>query len=238
MVDRRGELASWIIDKVSQNWSSTRKALLLSRMGYEARQQFTDLSDIIPEGLKRFLVTIQDIQIVTHPTIPQMVGAAPVSERIDNPVSALTEGTGEQRVGRRPRFDQELWKAFYTTSPTRRFVVLPDHDHDTVSVVESETEIENGYEILSSDLVTTTFDMPLLEKVSAVENKIRAWAQRNGVDVNKLQESSPARSIKQLEVDRIGVFSKFESFAKLDQLDQARIMIPLDIVIKLLERRK
>lgn len=231
----RTAIADWVKSEVEQHWQQTKSAYLLSRLGYEARQKFPDAPASLPEGIKRFLQDNSIVQIVTHPSIPQKVGAIPFGAELPQDIVSVFSPEISSTKFQRTRFLPELWRSFYSEIKTKRFALFsgpPENPNVRIFDGLEPPPGSESYEIFASDIASTPEEIPMWERASAVESSIKKWALRNNIELKSLLEKSTISSRSEHHPKYAGHSFPLK-ISSLDQLDQARIMIPLDLVLKL-----
>lgn len=249
MADNTDEVVrvrDFIAKSVSEYWTATGKAMLLSALGLKVRTTFPSAPSLMPDGLSAFLSSWPTVRIVGHPEIPEKVGAIPLDAKIPDDVTELFSERRSVLIGtsqpsfetvRRPRYVTEFWRAFYSPINGRRFIIPPTPENPNLRVVERADgeEEPRGYEVLASDLSLLPAQAPLFEKVQATSQKIRAWLARNGLAeqlfVSRVSETSQS-AVALHTLDQRNLVAL--ALARLDPSDQARIFVPLDIVAKML----
>ena len=232
---RIDELRVFIQGEIQRNWAENGGPLLLSDLGNIVRKQRPELTDVFPDGLRRFLANWNIAQFVEHPTQEQKIGAIPLGVAM----SASSLSAFEQkRSPRHPKLLRSFWSAFHSPPSERRFVVLGgDIPVRIIEAPAQPPETIRAFEILPTDIVDQTLTL-LPEKVKATWTKIEQWIQRNQLDIGIFEERGMSRlhPIRDLE-RQISPLDFAEAFSMLTPQDQARIFIPLDIVGKMLSQR-
>jgi hypothetical protein len=250
--DEIERLRDFISRSVSEYWNATGKAMLLSALGLRVRNAFQNTYSLMPDGLQSFLSSWPTVRVVGHPQIPEKIGAIPLDAKMpDNLTELFTERT-DWTPGQapaisalqphfqtlHPRYATEFWRTFHTQLTGRRFVVPPDDKNPTLRIVERTDGAEEpgGYEVLPSDVSLLPAQAPLYEKVQATSQKINGWLTRYGLSqqlfISRVPEIS-RRAATQQSFDRRQLVAL--ALSKLDPSDQARILIPLDIVAKMID---
>jgi hypothetical protein len=244
--DDRSKVRAYIMKAVEDHWNLSQTAMLLSKLGFDLRKAFPDFPMIMPEGLKAFLLAWPSVKLVSHPHIPEKVGAVPLSVNLREDTSDMfapsqqRSAVGPQGVvfESYPRYLPEFWRAFHIPIAGRRFVLLPNTEHPEIRIVEREDggEEPGGIEILVSDIASVPFAAPMQEKVKANAEKIKSWLARNKLTTEPFlapfsKREPPARQIIPMHKmeDPVAL-----ALSKLDRLEQSRILIPFDIVVKML----
>jgi hypothetical protein len=225
-------LKSNIVQQVTNHWNETATALLLTSLGSNLKRFYPDYKDIIPDGLQSFISDSQCVQLVAHPEVSQKIGLIPLGVTIPEDPRALFEARQRQRPP--TSFRKDFWEAFHLpTSGRRRFVVIPSGAGRQFEIHDLDTEPAGRfYEITTEDVIVND-GSPLPELVKRKRQSIDRWLARNGLDpaefsVDSVAPGATPRSATAAAKD-IGIL------ARLEQQDQARILIPLDILVKLLQ---
>lgn len=249
--DEIERLRDFISRSVNEYWNATGKAMLLSALGLKVRSAFSNTYSLMPDGLGKFLSSWPAVRVVGHPQISEKIGAVPLDTKMpDNLAELFTERTTWSPIQAtaesalqphfqtlHPRYVPEFWRTFHTQLTGRRFIVPPDDKNPTVRIVERTDGVEEsgGHEVLSSDISLLPAQAPLYEKVQATSQKINEWLKRNELPpqlfISRVPEIS-RRAATQRPFDRRHLVAL--ALSKLDPSDQARILIPLDIVAKMI----
>jgi hypothetical protein len=229
-----------IAEEVQKHWASKRKALLLSDLGVLLRNECPNLMSAMDGNLLQFLHNSQPVQIVKHPRKDQKIGAVPVGVILPFDLAEIFESRSSSA---RPRLNPVFWQAFHTPIDGQRFVVIGENDairieHDSSHISQSERK----FEILPTDIVNGTF-MSLTEKISSTWTKIDAWLARHSLSYDPFiaaEGKNVAPRFKPLSRDFGQVNWQYDlamALGRLDLVDQARILVPLDILVKMISRR-
>ncbi len=233
--ERETELAALITKLVQENWETRRKPLLLATLGLILRRDHRELIAPLTDTLQRFIERTRCAEIVRHPRQDQKVGALPIGTPVPLNVAELFE---DGVHARRPKLIRSFWEAFHIPIEGRRFVLV-----DPVRVIEGGTlppPRVTVYEILPNDIVNP-IPQTRAEQVAATWDKVMAWLARNGLTMDKFvlsavtdrQYASTHREVAS-QVERADLTGPL---SRLSPQEQARIFIPLDIVLKLLGPR-
>jgi hypothetical protein len=238
----REQIRRRIEEIVSQHWDQTHKALLLSKLGGPIKKQFPNATSVMEMKLRDFVRTCPNLRLIAHPMVSEKIGAIPTSAVIPENVVELFEEAASSGPETKPYFARIFWRAFHTPLVERRFVI-PSRVNRPVRIIEGTVEDgEMAYEILQSDVSLLPPETPMVEKVRAVSDKIREWLTRNNLSGQQFRENTDddAPVPKLLATDSVlkPSVSLTEALADLHPSDQARISIPLDIVLKMLSQRR
>lgn len=228
--ETRDALNKVIVDRVNMHWSDHSTALLLAALGTNLR----DFRHLIPNGLHSFLLEHPIVQIVRHPDMSIKVGAVPLGTVMPPDIRSLFNSS--QKTSRNRSLAQDFWNAFHLPlEGRRRFVIITPSGFE-IQNLPSGTPSGTHYEIDQDDLASVDGPAPVTDLVSKKWQKINAWLDRNKLDARTFASASysprpPDSTPRVLSNIEVGVFSH------LEQQDQARILIPLDIVAKLIGKK-
>jgi hypothetical protein len=238
----REQLRNQIKEMVNRHWASTQRALLLSHMGGPIKRGFPNAASIMQVSLREFLRSCPGVQLVEHPHIREKIGAVPFGAKIPENVAEVFAESGSGGSGGHgssgPYYFPAFWRAFFTPINDKRFVIPATSTHP-LRIVDGETpEGEQAYEILESDLSLLPQEAPMFERVRSVSVKIKDWLARNGLSDQPFRDRPyDPKAGSQPGVAR-PTPTLTEALADLHPSEQARISIPLDIVIRMLSARK
>jgi len=244
----REQIRRWIEERVAQHWEATGHALLLSKLGGPIKREFPNSSTIMEVKFSDFVRSCPGVRIVEHPLIREKIGAVPLGAKTPHNAAELfvdagpDSGSSSSSSAPGPYFSPNFWKAFHTPMNGRRFVIPPDESHPLRIVDREPAEGEHGYEVLESDLTLLPTEVPLTEKVRSVAAKIRAWLARYDLSDQPFRDRIGTRTISReiqspAEMIAKSKLSLSEALANLHPSEQARISVPLDIVLKMLSGR-
>jgi hypothetical protein len=227
------KIRQWLQQKVQSYWETNQRVLLLSTIGSELRKEFP-YSEHMPLGLKEFLSRWPIAQLVQHPTIRQKIGLIPLDVPILADPSKMF-ATSKVRLGDR-LYVSEFWGAFTESITGRRFIYIDTASPGNILVqdVGGPSPWPSGKEVLPSDLGPLEANMAPAEKGSITREKIQAWLDRHGItpdQVRRLEQSVGRR--EQSLAEQIG-----KALLELSQDNQARISIPLDVVLSLFKQTR
>jgi hypothetical protein len=249
----REEIRKRIQERVIEHWELTHKALLLAKLGGPIKREFPTSALVIGK-FSDFVRTCPGIRIVEHPVIREKIGAIPVGVMTPLNVAELfVEDGGNKKISiisaappapPGPYFAPDFWKAFHTPLTGKRFVIPPNETHP-LRIVDGELpDGESGYEVLSSDLPLLPPEAPKIDKIKAVAAKIRAWIARHDLTEQPFRDrpkilthEAPVPAVVTKKTEHPLGPSLSEALANLHPSEQARISIPLDIVLKMLSER-
>ncbi|MBF7015656.1 hypothetical protein QUC32_28700 (plasmid) [Novosphingobium resinovorum] len=220
-----------IIDAVEEHWNKNQRAFLLSTLGSILKRQFGDTSALFPKGLKDFLREWPVVALVQHPDVQEKTGLIPATVPIPDDISALfAKGHPHLSEPNRVSYVQAFWDAFHTPIEAPRFVSIKTGGF--FEIVDGKPDANDvNYEITAADIAPTNFQQPMAEKVAATQEKISAWLARHSLDHSTFARK---RSPRDNRIVSSSTDMLKQVFSKLSHHDQARISIPLDIVLKLI----
>jgi hypothetical protein len=227
----------FIEKSVRDYWDEQKKALLLSYLGSNLRNVFPDSDTVLIKGLRRHLETWPIATIVSHPTQKEKIGLIPLDAKMPSDTSELFP-TKDQHTALRPRSDytlfrQDFWNSFQSPIRTKKFIVVTGDQNFLISeAIPKEVDASNVHELREEDLVIVPTETPAPEKAKLVRAKLEAWLQRNSLNPRIFEQQRG--TVEPANAPSRGLF---DAFATLEPADQARISIPLDIVVKLLRKQ-
>jgi hypothetical protein len=228
----RERILHWLQQKVKSYWDENQSALLLSAIGKELRKEFPDFAEQMPSGLKDFLSRWPIAQLLQHPTIPQKLGLIPIGVPILADPSKMF-ATSKFKVSS-PAYVSDFWHAFTESIHGRRFIYIQNHGDILVKDQEGPSPEPSAKEVLKSDLGPLDANLAPVEKGRLTREKIEAWLDRHGVAPDQvLSLKHPVGRKKQSLAEQIG-----NAILQLPQENQARISVPLDVVLSLLKQKR
>ena len=233
VASREAQINAFIEKSVQNFWAERSQALLLSYLGSNLKNVFPDSDAILGRGLRRHLQTWPIATLVAHPTQREKIGLIPLNVPLPSDVTTLF--AEPKHYAPRPRSDlmlfrQDFWNLFLTPIRSRKFIVITGDQNFLITDSLPQNPVEGtAYELHQDDVVTAPQETPSFEKAKLARDKIEAWLQRHGLDrrIFEAKRTNPARHAEE------GSSNLFDAFATLDPTDQARISVPLDIVIKI-----
>lgn len=238
----------WIAKRTKDHWDAYHGALLLSDLGSGLRREVPEGASVMTDGLRRFLITWPVVKVVPHPEIPQKVGVVPLDATLPSDLSELF--TRRRSFNSGISFNRNFWHSFFTPlGNKRRFVILPSSAGETLRIIDTDDapEDKQAYEIFSDDLATPPIDLPAPEKARITAEKIRAWLARHGLSEAQFAEGQDDRVLRAANRPSGNTSQPFTPMSRspalgalerLEFSDQARIFVPLDVVLKLLSRER
>lgn len=223
-----------IVSAVNSAWNddseNSHKAVLLSSLGKKLKDEFGDYSAHFPKGIKEFLRTWPLVQLVQHPEIKEKIGLIPAGEPLPKDIASLFQKAGERRAPTYPiSYDQDFWNAFFKPIRSTRHVVFDEYGRLKV-LDDAQCAPSGAYEIEKSDLLPSDQATPVTQKVALTHEQINKWLVKNSLDASQFARKHVTRSAE--HQDRLA--SLKHAFEKISDADKARILIPLDVILKIL----
>lgn len=221
-----------IVELVQERWDHRSQALLLSQIPGLLRSKEVDIrSELGHVGLKDAIELLNDarIRLVSSPSDSKILGLVPADvvddvESFFAPTKKADVGVcrsvgGDPISGKSARFNPGVWAAFAKPLEAGvRYLILSD----PIRFVDSE----NALEMTPNTIEVPTKQIRRQDEVLSddeIGSRIAAWAWRNGIRQDILLVANGARNIK------------FGELSRLPPEDLQRIMIPLDVVLKLID---
>lgn len=223
---------NFIETAVKEHWDSYTRALLMSNLGVFLKKNVPESDSVIKTGIKKYLQQWPIVQEVQFPGIKEKIGLVPLGVDLPDDVTELfAKKNANPFEFRRPVYQQDFWRAFFRPLESVRFVVIKNDD-DIAIVEGKQLEQDSGaYEVLSSDIVSTSAGSKLAEKVEATHQKIDAWLDRYSLKPSLFLKKRMMKNTKEGEGK---LFMLREAFYDLSPEEQSRISIPVDILLKLI----
>lgn len=224
----------FIVRAVRSAWGDTNdgphKVILLSTLGTKLKNEFGDYSADFPNGIKEFLRTWPLVQMVQHPEISEKIGLIPAGEPLPKDIASLFQKAGETHATNFPiSYDQDFWNAFFKPIQSTRHVVIGGNGQ--FQILDDTAQVPQGaYEITKSDILAPDQSMSMAEKVAGTRNRINDWLAKNSLDSSQFLRKHFTKTV--VTQDRL--ISLKHAFEKVSDEDRARILIPLDIILKIM----
>lgn len=243
------ELTEEILRIVADEWKHKGLPLLLSVLGARLSESAKNHVRANNIALKRFISENASDRTRLLRMERHGGGVAPLAETdgmSDDRLEAIFESAAPLRT--MPRYKFRVWRAFSDAVPVgaRRFLsILASGVVQVTDTMEAE-HLEGAHEVLSSDIVPDDIE----RYASARHEAIVSWAARNGVDHSKLimvrtpEVPGVQRSVSIVsQSDSTPPTSSDAASASISRLlglltkdELARIQIPADLVLAVLER--
>jgi hypothetical protein len=223
-----------IVEQVTKFWKAESKALLLSQLGQALTKQGFDLK--LDLGGLRLAQFIQEklrdqLRLLTSPTDSLVKGLVPVSIEVGEEIGSLFAKSATSSSPKNViRFDKNLWAAFsrpisdgnvrlVSLSPTIAFRDVPP------GTATSADEFHVG-----SDLIVLYQDIEEDQRVAKIVSNITHWFASIGRDIDAGRaKTRDSRTSGLATGSLLGAM-----FDALEEKDIARVVLPLDVVAKLL----
>lgn len=224
----------FIVNAVQTAWEvpngGSHKAMLLSALGMKLKMEFGDYSAKFPKGIKEFLRTWPLVQLVQHPEINEKIGLIPAGESLPQDITTLFQNASESNAANIPiSYNQDFWNAFFKPIQLTRHVVI--NENGQLDILNDAANVPQGaYEISKGDIFSSDHAIPTSEKVSGTHDRINSWLAKNSLEASQFLRKHAAS--KTYSPDSL--ISLKRAFEKISDGDRARILIPLDIVLKMM----
>lgn len=223
-----------IVDLTNDYWTKTGKAFLLATVGQQLTKRGYDLrTDLRRQKLVPFLqAQLSDkIAVLTSPFDPLVRGIVPKGEDAGKDIRTLFTRNVAGR-SRRFNFNKRLWIAFSRPIAANHVRVIEFDPEIIFKDVPAEAVNQDGKLVISNELVIPPGSKPSEVRNAELQKNIRNWLESNDVSIEKAAATST------VDITRTGDDSLLETLlASLDKKDLERVVIPLDIVAKLLAQR-
>jgi hypothetical protein len=221
-------MSSWIdivVDLAEKQWAN-HQALLLAQIPHKLQPHGIDLRML--QGGRSLRETIateasDKLQLVRNPNAELVWGVIPKSASLPNDESSLFQRKSAGATSA-PRFKKWFWTAFIKPIPANhKRLILSQSFSD---IPESGPSPAGAHQVEANDIVKSEFGTLL--DYAAVHAAIAQWASRTNTSLDKFYESLPQTP------ERPRSALHFPKLSELPEDDLKRIMVPLDIVLKLM----
>ncbi len=239
------DLAKFAEERCEKHWANTRQALLLTTLGTEALALMKDKT-LIKQlgGLKSFIdKSVKSLRVIPYKSAAGKHGVVPaaadVPENTDFLFSAGTSSPASHQKNTQQSYHSGFWKAFKNPSiPGHARVWSADTPHIYSDIPMGQDMPEHSLEI--PERFISGIEGPLGPVNAAIlRENIRKYIAERDLDEEKLiYKPSQKRPETLAYTDSDDRGSNFaQALSKLSKADQARISIPLDIVLELFRVR-
>jgi len=223
-----------IVQLTNDYWSATGKAFLLASLGQQLTKRGYDLrTDLRGQKLVPFLQTqlVDQLVVLTSPIDPLVRGVVPKGKETEKDIHALFI-RNVQEESARINLDRRIWIAFSRPVTPNHVRVVEIEPEIVFTDVPTEAASQTDKLVIPSELVIPPGSKPSEIRNAELQKNIRGWLEKHGVDISK------ATAKPTIEITRPSDSSVLGSLlAALDKKDLERVVIPLDIVAKLLAKR-
>ena len=227
-------VANWIdaiAEAAAVRWAQG-KPLFLAQIPPEMHRRRIDLDAVLAGRTLREAIGVDAadrVRLVRDPMRALVWGVLPKSVSEETDLRPLFEKSPKtiSTTSSQPRYKRPFFTAFVKSieADHRRwitpggFVDLPEENSPPPDAVAFEP----------GDSLNLVLGTPI--DIEAVHAAIGKWAQRNGINLERFYAGSSHATVESKPRDE-----KTLNLASLDQDDLKRIMVPMDVVMKLLRR--
>jgi hypothetical protein len=233
----RNDVSNWVdlvVQEARQRLANGR-ALLLAQIPAVLRKHGLNLEEILANRTLRTALHIdgnEKLLMIQDPDNRLVWGVVPKSDPLPNDIRPLFNRSQQDRVPIPPRFRRAFWTAFIKPIPAdhKRYILtqgshfsdIPNSQPPPLDAIEVKPE-----DVVQPDLLSSAL------KDDAILAAVRRWTAREGLTLSDFY------STQSLSSPRADTRSPaFPAFHSLDQDDLKRIMVPMDIVVKLWPRKQ
>lgn len=225
------QLKSAVVKLANDHWNSTGRSLLLSQVGQDLMRRGFDLKTAL-RG-RRLVPFIREdladeVTVITSPHDRLVKGLIPKSVAVTDAAALFAASP------KTTQFDRRLWVSFshpMDADSVRTVVFDPEIKYQDIPA-RSIKDAAGKY-IIQPSLVIPPGTLPKEQRDEQVQKNIISWIQENGVDVERVR----ARHVPKPSHVNTDVHLLSDCLALLEAKDLERILIPLDLVQKLLISR-
>jgi hypothetical protein len=233
MSNSEKSVRDFIVNFVEAHWARQGTVCYLSALGLRLKREIPNCIEVISDGLAEYLRQNPIVQVVQYPEIKQKIGAVPLEAKLPTDVRLLFSGGAAQSKDlQKFSYRQDFWSTFAKPLDVDKITVHVS-EGDDVQISKGQTMIDpvgKCYYINQLDLPQIKADSTVNEKVLQTNEAINIWLDTNSLDRRLFSKDLGYRAGVRGE-SRMNVL--LDALKSLSQSDQARISIPLDIILKL-----
>jgi hypothetical protein len=224
---------------VKTAWDDNQIATLVSHIGSKLVQEYDLKKDL--EGLKlaEFIKKElhEELSFIDSPKDSMIKALVPADAKINEDTSAYfpsSKFTSDSELVnfKRIDFDRSIWKAF--SSPLQEGSSRHIRIEPSIIFEDNETpHAKPEHFIILKELIVPKDSMTKVDRDIQIQKNILKWVTDNSIDIEKVKLPTLANRDKSSNFD--SVFSLL--IKSLDDSDVKRVVIPLDIILKLQNKR-
>ncbi|MDR6820241.1 hypothetical protein J2X76_005438 [Neorhizobium sp. 2083] len=222
------KIQAFIVEKVSYHWANTGTAYLLSRLGYEIKRAFPNYLSVMPKGIKNYVREWPSVVQVEFPGVPEKAGLVPLDAKLPADITAAFQSRSDN-ISKGPVYENAFWDAFTRKMEDKRYISLDLDENIVVSEKYPPDSMAKTWELTDNDIIVHPPGTPIPEKVRTTHQKIDEWLSRHEIERThflKVRNNHPLRSSSSSMLEAL--------FSRLSQEEQSRVVIPMDILLKLI----
>ena len=225
-----------IQEYVDEHWTSNQSVCYFSSIGVYLSRTVPESRAILTNGLGEFLRQNPVVRVIQFPGVAQKIGAIPLSVALPEDVKDLfLRSKSTSANASRNVYVQEFWDAFIRPiEGSFRNIVVDETNRITVHDGPIEHEAGVAYEIQPQDLTPNIPNSSIADKVNATHSAIDAWLQKYSLDPALFLRARIRRPDFPIG-NRLAQF--LNAIDGLSSDDLARIVIPLDVLVKLASKK-
>lgn len=226
-----------IVTKTTEErWNTDGKALLLSFIPSMLRAAGIEMRVALQGRSLKSAIEIEAknaVRLVKNPKHPLVWGLVPKTVPESEDLGPAFGFDISSQSAAAPRYKRWFWAAFVKELSPDNIRSITDDGFFDVPTTES-TSI-NGIVLTDEDIVGATANTPVDPVV--VLQAIEKWAKKTGQSLEEYQGGISLSEQKQTPSTRTPQISALINFELLDYTDLQRIMVPLDVVLKMVRRK-
>lgn len=248
VISTQSDLAKFIAESCKEHWQQSRQALLLTTVGTAAKKRMDNKNLLVAYGgLKKFIESlVPEVQIISHKNAAGKDGIVPsnadIPENTDFLFTPIGAGPVASPVAERRSYHSGFWKAFKEPLLADKKRIWDAATPQTfLDVANSEITPTGMFEIPRKYIVE--IEGPVYgAEARKIKDAIAAYLSETGLDADRFVIRQEQSAPKKGEVRQGGAVSGnsgdvIAAFLRLSRSEQARITVPLDIVVELLRSR-
>jgi hypothetical protein len=228
-------LVDWVevITRTAEARWNIRKPLFLAQIPGELRRHGVELSAILAGRTLREAISVDAshrVRLVQDPNHPLVWGLIPNSAPVETDLARLFQKPpqSENAASAQPRYKRWFFTAFIKPIPDshRRWISIDGFD----DLPQVSPAAPGTIEIERTDIVRIELGVSIDN--ASVHQAIRSWATRTGTNLEQYYNVTGPPKRTTVNLKSLSSLA----FESLSEDDLKRILIPLDIIVKLLRR--
>lgn len=222
-----------ILEMITKSWTDKKQAMLVAKIGHNLIKENINIKKELGGcGLAEFIQKeLSDkLKFISSPKDPMIKAAIPVDAVINDDIndhfSKPSSGT-KNPTFKRIDFHRGLWKGFSSQ--------LEENQHRIIKIEpeifyedRADPSTDAGSYTIPKDLIIPKGSTSKLDRDEKVQKNILEWLENNEIDIEKVKYKPLVKNARTSEESVFSILIK-----SLNEGDLERMVIPLDIIVKL-----
>lgn len=229
----KATLKEKIVELAAEHWNREGNALLLASLGQTLTKYGYNLrAELRGQKLVPFLqAELEDkVTVLTSPDDPLVYGIVPVGQEKSRDLGALFSRTARV-VPERINFDKRVWVAFSRPIEPNHIRLVDFEPEIDFRDLPAESAKNQERPTIPAELIIPVGTKPSAVRNAEIQKNIRDWFAKHALDIELAKEKG---GIDKRILDNSLLTALLVT---LDKKDLERIVLPLDIVAKLLGQK-